>query len=128
MKFLKNKTTTVFAMVLALTFAVSIVALPIANAHDPVQTVPTFAYIAIAPDPVGVNQAVLLVMWVSPNPPTAAGLGGDRWRDMTVKVTDPNGGIENLGPFTSDPTGSTFASYTPDTVGTYKFEFSFPGQ
>jgi hypothetical protein len=129
MKKSKNKTAaTMIALFLALTIAFTLVALPVANAHTPPLTYPTFAYLAFSPTPAGVGQSVYVIMWVSPNPPTAMGLAGDRWRNMTVTVTKPNGDIEKLGPWDSDPTGSTFASYTPDQVGTYKFVFNYPGQ
>ena len=119
---------TVIALFLVLTIAVTLVALPTANAHTPPQTYPTFAYLAISPSPVGVGQSVYLIMWISPQPPTRTGLAGDVWRNMTLTITKPNNNTETLGPWNSDATGSTFTSYTPDQVGTYKFEFKYPGQ
>ncbi|MFB3888093.1 MAG: hypothetical protein ACE14S_01265 [Candidatus Bathyarchaeia archaeon] len=106
----------------------SFLALPVTSAHTPPQTYPTFAYLALSPSPVGVGQNVYVIMWVSPNPPTAAGFGGDVWRDLTVTITKPDGTTVTLGPFNSDATGSTFTSYTPDQIGTYKFVFNYPGQ
>src|SRR3972149_9668893 len=100
MKFSMNKSkTTVFALLLALTFAVSLVALPTANAHDPAWTIPTYAYLAVSPSPVGVDQDVFVVMWIDKVPPTAGGVGGDRWGNYTVKITKPNGDTETLGPY-----------------------------
>jgi len=129
MKISRNKTTaTVIALFLVLTIAITLVALPIANAHTPAWTIQTYAYIAISPDPVGVSESVLVVIWVSPNPPTATGLAGDRWRGMKITVTKPNGDTETLGPWYSEPTGSTYTSYTPDQLGKYKFVFDYPGQ
>jgi len=129
MQIAENKTmASIIALFLMLTIAVTIVALPTANAHTPPWTMQTYAYIAVEPDPVGVGQFVYIVVWVSPNPPTAQGIAGDMWRNMTVTVTKPNGDIQKLGPWNSDPTGSTFTSYTPDQVGTYSFKFEFPGQ
>jgi hypothetical protein len=62
-------------------------------------------------------------------PPTAGLIGlGDRWQDYTIEVTKPNGSKETLGPFTSDPVGSMYTFFTPTEVGTYTFQFSFPGQ
>ena len=123
---------TLFALFLVLTIAVAMVALPIvfpiANAHTPPMTLPTFAYLAVAPNPVGVGQTIFLVIWVSPNPPTALGNAGDRWRDFKIEITKPNGDTQTLGPYYSDPTGSTFTLFTPDQVGTYKFVFKYPGQ
>ena len=112
------------ALVLVLTFA----ALPIVSAHDPPWEVPTYAYLSVAPNPVGVDQTVFVVFWLDKIPPSAAGAGGDRWRDFTVEVTTPSGSKETLGPYTSDPTGSGYDTYTPNEVGTYTFKFNFPGQ
>jgi hypothetical protein len=58
-------------------------------------------------------------MWVSPNPPTALGIGGDRWHDFYLTIIKPDGSVDKLGPFVSDATGSTYTFYTPDQVGTY---------
>ncbi|MCW4018842.1 MAG: PQQ-binding-like beta-propeller repeat protein [Candidatus Bathyarchaeota archaeon] len=126
---LRNKVTvTLTALFLMLMIASTLVALPNVNAHDPPQEVPTFAYITAAPSPVGVNQPVSLTFWLDKVPPTAAGFAGDRWTDMTIEVTKPDGSQETLGPFISDPVGGGYALYTPDQTGTYTFEFIFPGQ
>ncbi len=119
-----------YAIALLLVMAISTVAfvLPVASAHTPSQTFPTFSYVAVSPNPVGVGQSVYVVIWVSPNPPTATGLGGDVWRDMKLTVTTPNGDVKTLGTFNSDATGSTYATFTPDQVGSYKFELNYPGQ
>jgi hypothetical protein len=129
MKNSKNRTTaTVIAIFLVLTIAVTLIALPAANAHTPPWTIPTYAYIKVTPNPIGISQSAFIVMWIDKIPPTAGGSGGDRWTNYTVKVTAPNGDIETLGPFISDPTSSAYQLFTPDQVGTYKFDFNFPGQ
>ncbi len=112
----------VLSMVCSMTF------LPDTNAHTPPKTYQTYSYIALSPSPVGVGQNVLVVIWVSPNPPTATGLAGDRWRNMKVTVTTPSGTNETVGTFDSDPTGTTYTTYTPNVVGTYTFYLEYPGQ
>ncbi len=112
---------------LLLTMTVAIFAVP-ASAHDPPWNIPTNAYITAAPDPIGVNQPVSLIYWLDIVPPTAAGVGGDRWANLTISVTTPDGSKETLGPFVSDPVGGGYAIYTPTQTGTYKFVFNFPGQ
>ena len=99
-----------------------------ATAHTPPWTIPTYAYLVLSPNPVGVNQQMFAVMWLHGAPPTAAGNAGDRWHDFTLEITKPDGTNETLGPFISDPTGSTYALYTPDQVGTYTFVFKYSGQ
>jgi hypothetical protein len=117
----KNKTvTTLIALILVSTIAATIVALPVANAHTPPWTIPTWCYVSSNNNPIGVNQQVVIVFWSNQVPPTAVGGFGDRWT-YTVEVTAPDDSKETLGPFTSDPVGSGWALYTPTQVGTYKF-------
>jgi len=128
MKLSREKTaTTAIALFLMLAIAVSL-ALPIANAHTPAWTVKTYAYVTATPNPVGVNQPVSIVFWLNWPPPTAAGITGDRWEGFRIEITAPDGDVENLGPFVSDPVGSGWTEYTPTQVGEYKVNFTFPGQ
>ncbi|MEM3161821.1 MAG: PQQ-binding-like beta-propeller repeat protein [Candidatus Bathyarchaeia archaeon] len=85
-------------------------------------------FISVAPSPVGVNQAATVMVWTSMPPPTAAGAGGDRWKNIVITVTKPDGTTETKGPFESDAVGGIWCAYTPDQVGTYYFQASFPGQ
>ncbi|MGF3522279.1 MAG: hypothetical protein ACQXXJ_04190, partial [Candidatus Bathyarchaeia archaeon] len=103
-------------------------ALQLSSAHTPAWNIPTYIYITAQPNPVGVGQQAFLVWTIDIPPPTAAGVGGDRWQGYTIKVTRPDGTTENLGPYTSDPTGGQYALYTPTQVGTYRFDLHFPGQ
>ncbi|MCW4018841.1 MAG: PQQ-binding-like beta-propeller repeat protein [Candidatus Bathyarchaeota archaeon] len=119
----------VFAATLLFARAISVfAALPITTAHDPAWEIPTYAYIAVAPKTIGVGETAAVVFWLNWPPPTAAGSGGDRWQNMTIEVTKPDGSKETLGPFISDPVGGAYAGYTPDQVGTYTLVFNFPGQ
>jgi hypothetical protein len=129
MKISRNKTmATLIALFLMLTITLTIVAVPLAKAHDPPWEIPTYAYIEASPDPIGVGQSVFIVMWINRVPPSATGIAGDRWTGYTVKITKPSGEVDNLGPFTSDPTSSAYYKYVPDEVGEYTLEFNFPGQ
>ena len=119
MKILKNKTkisATTFALIL--TISAILVAFPTVVAHDPPWTVPTWAYIAVTNNPIGVGQQVVVVFWPNKIPPTAVGNYGDRWT-WNLEITKPDGSKENLGPFTSDPVGGGWTQITPDQVGTY---------
>jgi hypothetical protein len=78
--------------------------------------------------PIGVDQTALIVFWLNQLPPSAAGLGGDRWRDLTIDIVKPDGSTTTLGPFNSDPVGSSYAQFEPDQIGTYTLTFNFPGQ
>jgi len=101
---------------------------PIANAHTPPLNIPTYAYIQVFPNPVGVGQTLNVFAWLDKFPPTASGDYGDRWENLKVSVTKPDGNQETLGTFTSDPVGTIFLSYTPTQLGKYTFRFEFPGQ
>lgn len=116
------------ALTLVMAFSASAALMSSANAHTPAWNVPTYIYITAQPNPVGVGQQAFLVWTIDIPPPTAAGAGGDRWQGYTIKVTKPDGTTENLGPYTSDPTGGQYALYTPMQTGTYRFDLHFPGQ
>jgi outer membrane protein assembly factor BamB len=126
---IKNKTATAIATTLILTIAITIIALPTANAHSPPWNIDTYAFIKPTPNPVGVGQSVNVVMWLLFAPPTATGGdAGDRWTNLKVTVTKPDGTSSVLGTFTSDPTGSTYTLFQPTEVGSYTFKLEFPGQ
>jgi hypothetical protein len=108
--------------------AVTLVALPVANAHYPPWTLSTYAFINVAPNPVGVNQTVYVTFWLDKVPPTSIGVWGMRWHNMTVTVTKPDGTTELLGPFSTDAVGGAWTQYRPTQIGTYKFVGNFPGQ
>jgi hypothetical protein len=127
MKLLKTKTTTAVDILLILTIAATLVALPLANAHTPAWQIQTWCYVAVAPDVIGINQPVLIVFWINLIPPTANGAYGDRW-SFTVNVVKPDGNNDTLGPFTSDPVGGSYCTYTPTQIGNYTIQSIFPGK
>jgi hypothetical protein len=129
MKTLKNK---IAAIAIAIFFILSMTAstmlVPNANAHTPPWQIQMFAGINVAPDPAGVGQTVTVNFWLNEPPPTANGPYGDRYGPFTVIATKPDGTNVTLGSnFVSDDTGGTTTHFTPDTVGTYKFQMFFPG-
>ena len=124
----RKQTVTAIALILILTVSAFMAITPAANAHTPAWTIPTYAYIVASPDRVGVGQTMALVFWLNWVPPGSGGTVGDRWRNLTVEVTTPNGNKQTLGPFTSDPIGGGYSAFTPDQIGTYTFKFSFQGQ
>ncbi len=115
------------AILLSSSIATSVTLLPLTNAHTPPWQIQTSSFIHVAPDPTGIGQTVTVGFWVNEPPPTASGPYGDRFGNMTVKVTHPDGTTETLGPFTSDDTGGTYTTYTPTSLGTYTFQKVFSG-
>ncbi|HIJ08384.1 TPA: hypothetical protein HA274_03445, partial [Candidatus Bathyarchaeota archaeon] len=122
---LKSKiTAAAIALLLVSTIAVSLVGLPKVQAQADYRTKKTYAMCGLMPNPVGVGQEVLV--WVAitdyvQNPT-------DGWTGLTVTVKKPDGTTETLGPFRTDATGSTGATYRPSAVGTYTFQTHFPQQ
>jgi outer membrane protein assembly factor BamB len=125
----KNKISTAIALFLMFAIAVSLVTLPLANAHDPPWQIPTFAFINVAPDPVGVGQTVAVVMWLDKMPDGTA-VGNDiRFHNYKLTITKPDGTTETkMWDVVWDATSSQYTPYTPDQAGTYTFKFEFPGQ
>ena len=113
-------------IVLTLMFVLSatLMTFPSAIAQFQPITKQAYAYIGLIPDTVGVNHPALLHIGITDNAP-----GTDYgWEGLTVTVTKPNMDTEELGPFTTDPTGGTGYAYTPDQVGVYTFQTHFPEQ
>jgi hypothetical protein len=129
MKTLKNK---IFAITIAMFFILSMTAsimlIPNANAHTPPLDIQLTAFINAAPNPAGIGQTVTVGFWLSCPPMTAGTIYGDRYQDMTIKLTKPDATTTTLGPFTSDNTGGTFTTYTPTETGNYTFQMFYPGQ
>ena len=126
---LKNKTTNAIAFVLMLTFAISLVALPTANAHDPPWEIPTFAHIYAATNPIGVGQTAYIYIFLTPTYADTNIENDYRFHNYELIITDPDGEETTLTYETVwDTTSNQFASFTPDKVGTYDLTFNFPGQ
>ena len=105
-----------------ITISALIVALPTANAQSTHKQ--SYPYIGAIPNPVGVNQQVLLHVGITDSTQTTA----DGFTGLTITVTDPEGNEEILGPFRTDSTGGTGTVYTPTMAGTYELVTNFPAQ
>ncbi len=128
MKFAKNKTIAIaIAIFLMLSMTASMMLVP-ANAHTPAWQVPTYAFINVAPNPIGVGQQVSVTFWLDKVPIGAEGQWGSRWHNMKVTAKDPDGTNTTIGTFNSDPNGGATTYFTPTKTGTYTFYFEFPGQ
>jgi hypothetical protein len=133
MKISRSKTTaTAVSLFLMFAMAVSLIALPVVNAHDPPIEITTFAYILVSPNPAGVNQKVDIIMWVDKTPGgwDAASPDNDiRFHNYKLTITKPDGTTEMQNfPIVYDTTSSQYTSYTPDKTGNYTLKFDFPEQ
>ena len=129
MQNLKNKTLAIsIAILLTISIATSIALIPSANAHSPPWQIPTFAYIAATPNPIGIGQTAAVGMWLT-NVFDGETVNNDyRFHNFKITVTAPNGDIKTQ---TFDiATADSFVTYylTPDQVGTYTLAFNYPGQ
>jgi hypothetical protein len=124
MKFSKNKAT-LFVTVLMLMLAASMTLSSIkAQVSFPAGTqIPTYAYINVAPNPIGIGQTVNVNFYLATVLEDSSGPV-----NMTVKITDPNGNTQTKGPFTGDTTGGTFFNFVPDKVGNWAFQMFYGGQ
>ncbi len=96
----------------------------VGQVYPPTGTViPTYAYINVAPNPVGVGQTVNVNFFLATPMETV-----EYAVNMTVRETLPDGTVKTLGPFTSDLTGGSYTNIVPDQVGTYTFQFFYGGQ
>lgn len=100
------------------------------NAHTPPWNIPTFAYINVAPNPVGVGQQVSVLMWLDKTfDPTIALTNDYRFHNYNLTIIKPDSSIETkIFDIVIDTTSSQFYAYIPTTVGNYTFIFTFPGQ
>jgi hypothetical protein len=130
MKLLKNrKTLFLIAFALISTIAVSTLLIPTATAHIPKWQVPTFAYINVAPDPVGIGQQVLVIFWLDKTFDGTVITNDYRFHNFQLTITKPDGNVESKTfDYIVDTTSSQYTSFTPDQIGTYTFNFTFPGQ
>ncbi len=120
---IKTKITTILAIIMLATTTL-LVAFPTTTAQEIEYSKTTHAYIGAIPNPVGVNQQVLIHVGIT----DFLRLYHHGWEGLTVTVTRPDGQTETLGPFRTDSTGGTGTIYLPTMVGTYKFQTHFPEQ
>jgi hypothetical protein len=126
-KILQNKTLFAIFLTLMLTTTALMAIMPSANAA--VIEIDTYAFTMVSPNPVGINQQIIVVAQIDKVSPTAAGeFGGDHFKGITVKITKPDGNIENKGPYEAWSMSNAFFYFTPTTEGKYTFQMSFPGQ
>jgi outer membrane protein assembly factor BamB len=117
---MRSKSFCAVGIVLVLIIAAFIAVAPYAKAAD----VTTSAYLSVSPNPVGVGEQVIIVIWVQPVAPSAF----DRLHGYTITITDPDGTKETRGPLNPESTGSTYTVYTPTKTGNYSLQLTYPGE
>jgi len=120
----KMKTINKFAIALLAVFLVSVVAsVPMSYADEPAR-MKTYAISDAIPNVVGVGDSVLLKCGIT----EALASADYGWSGLKIKVVAPDGKTTELGPFKTDSTGSTYANFVPDQIGTYTITTIFPEQ
>lgn len=124
----KKITLTITVFLISLMIA-PIAIIPNASAHTPPWQITTYAYINASPNPIGVGQQALIVVWMDTVIQGANITNGIRFHNYQLTITKPNGETETkTWPTVTDTTSSAYTQYTPDQVGTYNLTFNFPGQ
>ncbi len=127
MKFAKNRIAAIaIAIFLTFSMSASMMFIPNASAHTPAWKIPTYAYISVAPNPIGVDQPAYIYMWIDKTIDGAA-IGNDvRFHNYELTITAPDG-TKSTQTFAvvSDPTSNQGYSFTPTQVGTYSLNFTF---
>jgi hypothetical protein len=117
----RNKTATAIALFLLIAMIISLMALPTSTAQS---TRKTYPFINAVPNPVGVNQEVLLHIGIK-HPLANTNEG---WTGLTVTVTRPDGTTETINAPKTDSTGGTGVVYVPTMTGNYTLVTHFPQQ
>jgi len=89
----------------------------------------TFPFVAIYPNPVGINQDLVVTYQMDKVNPDAHGVsGGQHFKGFTVTITKPDGTTEIKGPYEASAISGGYFIYKPTSTGTYTFRASFAGQ
>jgi hypothetical protein len=132
---------TAMAIFLMISMSASVMLIPSASAHSPSVTIPTWAYISAAPNPIGVGQQLTIYFWLNqvfgyyaaPGSTTTTDYAQItntyRFQNFNLTIVAPDGSVKTtIYPYISDPTSSMYTTYTPNETGTYNLIFNFPGQ
>ena len=132
MQFRMRKNQTIMAISLMLTVTALMVVIP-AIAQQDVE-LDTYLQLSIAPNPAGQGQTVSVNVFFSKPTPSAGvrGVGtieqGEVYENINVEMMRPDGTEDTFELSRTDQTGGTWFPFTPDQIGTYTFEASYPGQ
>ncbi len=125
-----KQATIILILLLSVSIVTSISMVQPTTAHTPKWEIPTFAYIEAAPNPVGVGQQVTIVFWLDKTfDPSTALTNNWRFHNYILTINAPDGtSTSKTFDYIADSTSSQFTLFTPDQIGTYTLNFTFPGQ
>ena len=117
------------ATLMIISMSASIMLQPDVSAHSPAWAIVSYAYLSVAPNPVGVGQTVAIVMWVDAPMVSATVTNDIRRHGYTLTITKPDGTTQTQKwDVVSDSTSIQYWQYTPDQLGTYTLKFDYAGQ
>ena len=84
----QKKSLLIASLLLMLTILAPLIALPNVNASTPPKTWPTVAYLSVAPNPIGIGQQALFIMWLDKaNPLLKASMDNDSAAIHSISLT-----------------------------------------
>jgi hypothetical protein len=123
-----RKTLITLFLILTITATSIFFGLPTAKTHDPPWSVPTSAYVSVAPPVIGVGQSTTIVVWLDRTSPTSTGTSGQHFTGFLLTITKPDGTNTTIGPWsTGGAMASDFKTFVPTEPGNYSIVFSWPG-
>ncbi|MGD6851212.1 MAG: PQQ-binding-like beta-propeller repeat protein [Candidatus Bathyarchaeia archaeon] len=121
---ISNKIATFLAAILLISIAASAISMTQSQVTFPEGTeIPTYAYINVAPNPIGVGQTVNVNYFLATVLEDSTGP-----INMTVIITDPDGNVETRSNLVGDTTGGSFFNFVPDQAGNWTFQHKYGGQ
>ena len=87
-------------------------------------TVSTISYLSVSPDPIGVNQQLLVNVWTQP----PININRQYIGSYKVVITKPDGTSDTLSLTSYAGDATAWSTYTPDQVGSYTIQFNFIGE
>jgi outer membrane protein assembly factor BamB len=118
-----KKTRNILSIV-TLAIFLSAIAIPNANAGPYVYEKTTYAVIGATPNPVGINQEVLIWTGIT----DYLRMPSEGWSGLSITIEKPDGTKETISGIRTDSTGSTGRTFVPTMTGTYKIQSHFPQQ
>ncbi len=86
-------------------------------------TISDLAFLSVSPGKIGLRQELLVNMWI-----TFPSGEGKYMTGYKVTITHPDGTTEDINLHSYVADGTSWFTYTPDTIGQWSFVFNFAGE
>ncbi len=123
--FKKTKTLQIIILILMLTAALLMASFLLVSGQAKFESTP---YMYFRPNPIGVNQDLLVNAWIVPRPPGGEfGEQGEVFHDYHFIFTKPDGTTQTITIPDSFRDGTVWFNYKPDQVGAWTVQFTWDG-